>query len=366
MKLDRLAHLYADPGPFASAYVEVSRDQEDGDRLAELQAREARDELVAQGAPEELAQQVADALAASTHEGGTVSRCVVASERGVLLDELTHRHVPQPVAAYDVLPEVSAWLADESMLVPHIFVLVDHRGGSVTTFASDPTHADREADVTNVSTNEHKFHGGGWGHLRMQHNTENIWYRNQEEVATEIRQQLQDGGPDLIVLAGDPQARPKLIEALGQVSAEVVQIGGGSRSEDGGDEALQGELQEALREQVVTRALGQLHELRDRLGQGTRVATGLTDVVPAFVRGQVDRLYLDPAAAAEYDLAVADYPGLSLGAITSTGELRADRALIAAACLTDADLVIAHTSRLVGTPVAAILRWDQQSVGDRA
>ena len=67
MKLNRLADLYADPGPFASAYVEVSREQEDGDRLAELQARAAGDALVEQGAPEPLAQQVADRLAASTH-----------------------------------------------------------------------------------------------------------------------------------------------------------------------------------------------------------------------------------------------------------------------------------------------------------
>src|SRR3954469_12677331 len=364
MKLDRLSDLYADPGPFASAYVEVSRAQEDGDRLAELQARSARDELVAQGAPEALAQHVADALAASTHEGGTVSRCVVATERGVLLDELTHRHVPQPVVAYDVLPELSAWLADESLLVPHILVVVDHRGGSVTTFGSDPTNPDREADVTKVDTNEHKFHGGGWGHLRYQHNTENIWYHNQEEVATELRQQLREG-PDLVVLAGDPQARPKLLEALGDGSATVLQLEHGSRSADGGDEALQAELLEALRGEVVARSLAELHELRDRLGQGSRVATGVGDVVSALIRGQVDRLYLDPAAAAEFDLSIDDYPGLSLGAVPSTGELRADRVLIAAACLTDADLVVAHTSRLVGSPAAAVLRWDQPAQGDR-
>jgi hypothetical protein len=167
-------------------------------------------------------------------------------------------------------------------------------------------------------------------------------------------------------VAGDPQARPRLIEALGNVSATIVEIDHGSRSEDGGEEALQADLQETLREQVLVRTLAELHELRDRLGQGTRVATGLNEIVPAFVRGQVDRLYLDPEAAAAYDLSVADYPGLSLGAIASTGELRADRALIAAACLTSADLVIAHTERLVGTPVAAILRWDQTAEGDRA
>jgi hypothetical protein len=364
MKLNRIADLYADPGPFASAYVEVSREQEHGDRLAELQARAARDELVAQGAPEELAQLVADRLAESTHEGGTVSRCVVASERGVLLDEITHRHHAQPTVAYDVLPDVAAWLADESLLVPHILVVVDHRGGSVTTFTSSASQPDAEADVTNVDANEHKFHGGGWGHLRMQHHTENVWYRNQEEVATELQQQLQDG-PDLVLLAGDPQARPQLLEALGQTTATVVEIESGTRAEDGGDEAMEAALHEALRGQVVQRVLGELHELRDRLGQGTRVATGVADVAAAFVRGQVDRLYLDPDAAAEHELSLDDHPGLALGAIASTGQLRADRALVAAACLTDADVVVAHTSTLVGTPVAAVLRWDQNAVGDR-
>lgn len=195
---------------------------------------------MAQGAPGALAEQVAETLAQSTHEGDTVSRCVVATERGVLLDELTHRHRAQPVVTFDVLPELANWLADESMLA---------------------------------------------------------------------------------------------------------------------------QLQEVLREQVVARALSELHDLRNRLGQGTRVSTGIPDVVEALVRGQVDRLYLDPAAAAETDLAVTDHPGLALGAVASTGELRADRALIAAACLTDAELVVAHTSRLVGAPAAAVLRWDQ---GDQA
>ena len=365
MKLNRLADLYADPGPFASAYVEVSREQEDGDRLAELQARAARDGLVAQGAPEELAQQVADRLATSTHEGGTVSRCVVASERGVLLDALTSRHHAQPTVTYDVLPDIATWLADESLLVPHIFVLVDHEGGRVTTFDADSTQGDRGTDITKVDPHEHKFKGGGWGHLRYQHNTENIWYHRAEEVATELRQQLRDG-PDLVVIAGDPQSQPKLLEALGDVPATLVQIEGGSRSEDGGDEALQAAVLDVLREQVVARGVADLHELRDRLGQGTRVATGLSEVVPALVRGQVDRLYLDPEAAAEHELTLDEYPGLSLGAIASTGELRADRALLAAACLTDADVVVAHTSRLVGTPVAAVLRWDQSAVGDKA
>ena len=50
MKLDQIKPLLDDPGPFASAYAEVSRAQEDGDTLAELTTRAAYDELVGLGA----------------------------------------------------------------------------------------------------------------------------------------------------------------------------------------------------------------------------------------------------------------------------------------------------------------------------
>ena len=60
MKLDRITSLLDDPGPFATAYAEVSRAQEDGDTLAELAARAAHDELVDQGAPASVAEQVRD------------------------------------------------------------------------------------------------------------------------------------------------------------------------------------------------------------------------------------------------------------------------------------------------------------------
>ena len=66
MKLDRITSLLDDPGPFATAYAEVSRAQEDGDTLAQLAARAAYDELVDQGAPEG-AEQVRDRLATATH-----------------------------------------------------------------------------------------------------------------------------------------------------------------------------------------------------------------------------------------------------------------------------------------------------------
>jgi hypothetical protein len=41
-RLDQLAELYHQSGPFATAYVEVSRDAESGNQVAELSAARRR------------------------------------------------------------------------------------------------------------------------------------------------------------------------------------------------------------------------------------------------------------------------------------------------------------------------------------
>ena len=162
MKLDRIKDLFDDPGPFASAYAEVSRAQHDGDTLAELAARAAYDDLVGQGAPEGVSAQVRDRLAASTHRPAPVSRCVVVSERGVLLDELTAVHRPQPRHSWGALPDLASWVQDASLVVPYVLALVDHTGGRVQTFADGSPRPEREAEITDDSDHVQKVSAGGW------------------------------------------------------------------------------------------------------------------------------------------------------------------------------------------------------------
>jgi hypothetical protein len=95
------------------------------------------------------------------------------------------------------------------------------------------------------------------------------------------------------------------------------------------------------------------------MGRGESVALGVRDVADALVRGQVDQLMVDPEAAANFTLRPSDHPGLALGASTPTDEVRADQALIAAACMTDADIAVATAATMGGAPVAALLRWNQ-------
>src|SRR5688572_21441096 len=51
MKIERLTPIYADGRPFASVYIEVSRDQEQGNRIVELGVRAVVEDLAEQGAP---------------------------------------------------------------------------------------------------------------------------------------------------------------------------------------------------------------------------------------------------------------------------------------------------------------------------
>lgn len=355
MKLDRISALFDDPGPFASAYVEVSR-ADTGGHAVELAARAAHDELVGLGAPAGLAEEVRGRLAIVAHWAAPVSRCVVVSERGILLDELTAVHRAQPSHAFGPLPDLAEWVQDASIVVPYVLALVDHRGGRVETYADGGAQPSRTDDVTDDSPWIHRVSDGGMSEARMQRSTDEVWAANARAISTEIRRQV-TAGPDLLVLAGDVRSRQLVADDLSDLSAQVVQLEHGGRAEDGGDAALQGEIREVLRGALITERLDRLHELGQQLGRGDRMAAGVGDVAEAFVRGQVDTLYLDPKAAAEHELDPAAYPGLSFGAVEVSGRVRADQAMVALACLTSADVITAGTEHLFGTPVAAVLRW---------
>jgi hypothetical protein len=359
MKTDRLAPIYADPGPFASAFIEVSRDQEHGDRIVELGVRGVGEELAEQGAPSEVVSDVQERLLRSTGQPAPISRCVVATERGVLFDELTRSHHAQPVISWGPLPDVAAWLRDASQQIPFVLALVDHEGGDVTTYSADAMEPESEASVGEPSKYEHKVRGGGWSHLNWQRSAETIWAQNAAEVAAEIERQVRNG-PELVILAGDEHSRSLVTKDLpDRISAEVVVLDRAGRPVDGGDDALAKDVESAIRDVVVAGQLRMVHELKERMGQGHSMAIGVRDVADAFVRGQVDRLMLDPQAAADFTLRPSDHPGLPLGIKTADEDLRADQAFIALACLTDADIAVATAGTMGGAPVAALLRWDQ-------
>jgi hypothetical protein len=364
MKTDSLSTLFQDPGPFASVYVEVSRDADQGDRVAGLAVREAIDELTAQGAPEEVTRQVQERLDEPTGEGAPISRCVVASERGILLDRLVRRHRSESSAAWGRLPDITALLADLSTGIPFVLCVVDHEGADVSSYSADGVGVQAERSVGDSSEFEQNVKGGGWSQARFQRSAQQVWRQNAEEGATEVERQVRASGAELVVIAGDERSRGQVADALPKQLAEVVVLDRAGRAADGGDDALLEAVEEVLREQVVARNLGIAHELSEHLGQGRAVAHGLDEVAAAFVQGQVDRLLLDQDAIDGLELVTAAHPGFSLGAIDAAGVLPAGPALVAAAVVTSAEVSFAGKATLQGEPVAALLRWDSSPTQD--
>jgi hypothetical protein len=282
---------------------------------------------------------------------------VVATQDGVAYDQVTHASADRPVATWGPLPDLARWIEQRDASVTFVLAIVDHEGGDVSVYSSALPAPSTSETVTGSTENIHQVGASDWGALKFQHRTENVWKHNAAEVADHVMSHVRSGAR-LVLLGGDPRSRSLVRERLNETMAQVVELEHVSRAEDGGEEALEQSIRQALSDQVVQRRLERVHELRERLGRGEAAASGVDDVADALVRGQVEVLLLDPAAAADQQLDVARHEGLSLGAATPDGPVPADQALVAAAVLTDAEVGVAPASAL-GGPVAALLRWDQ-------
>jgi Bacterial archaeo-eukaryotic release factor family 2 len=359
METAPLSDVFNASGPFATVLVDVSHDNENAEQEHELRVRSAVDALTEQGADETVVGHVQQRLGDLVHRPAPVARLVVANAGGVLLDEVAGFRVDQPVASYGPLPDLGRWIEHRDGVLTFVLALVDHEGGNVAVYDSDVPEPEEETEAGGETHHVHKVPVGGWSGLRYQHTTDNVWIRNGKDVAEKVKGHVGEG-VGLVLLAGDPQSVGIVRDELADVQgATVVELETGTRNEDGGDEAQQQAVREALMAQAVERRLGLSHELKDRLGQDRAVATGVRDVADAFVRGQVETLLLDTSATAEVTLDPGQHPGLALGPDLPSGPLRADQALVAAAALTGAAVAAVPSSVLGGAATAALLRWDQ-------
>jgi hypothetical protein len=358
MKTATLAPLFQVDGPFATAYVDVSRDTENGEHEHALRVRAACDRLIEQGADVAVVEQVSQTLSQVVDQPSPVARIVVATSDGVQLDEVAGVRVDDGVTTWGPLPDLTSWISHRDMAVAFVLALVEHEGGTVAVHDSQVPDAREEESVGGEDRFVHKVPVGGWSALRYQHTTENVWARNADAVVESVTSHVRSGLP-LVLLAGDPQSRGLVRDGLVSLDGiELVELETGTRSADGGDEALQQAIREALMDNTTARRVALAHELRDRLGQDRAVATGVRDIAEDFVRGQVDTLLLDAGETHALELDPTSVDGLALGPVVS-GPVPADLALVAAAAQTSAEVVVTPSAALGGTPVAALLRWEQ-------
>ena len=357
-------------GPFATVCADVTHNTEHAATELELRARAAAERLTEQGAPDKVVEVVRSRLL-EADEGGAAARqkgraLVVAADGTVVLDQALVNAPTRELAEWSPSPDLLPVLRQLPGRVPHIVVLTDRTGADIS-FMVGPGQFEEET-VQGDTFQIHKFQGGGWAHHRYQHNTENKWIHNAEEVGQHIASMVRRLAPRFVLVAGDVRARQILTDrAAGSWSDLIVSMDEGGRAAGADREPVDVRMNELIAEHEA-REVAEAVEKIDAAGAHGLAVTGTAAVVEALRKGQVETLVLaqDPA---EDTLLVGSSP-LELGvdqhdmdALGIHGEIvPADRALLPAAVAGRADVVLVPASAMPdGAPVAAVLRYADAS-----
>ena len=356
--------------PFATVCADVTHTTENADTELDLRVRAVTERLAGEGAPDAVVEAVRARLLEG-NDGGEAGRLkgralVAAADGSVLLDQALQGAPVREVAEWSPHPDLLPVLRQLPGRVPHIVVLADRTGADIT-FMGGPGQVEEET-VEGDTFQIHKFQGGGWAHHRYQHNTENKWVHNADEVAKRISSMARRLSPKFVLVAGDVRARQILTDRASDLWSDlVVSMDEGGRAAGADREPVDRRMAELIAEHEARECAQALEQVQAAAAHGLSV-TGTRPVVEALRKGQVETLVLadDPG---EDTLLVGNGPSElgvdqhDMDALGVHGEVvPADRALLAAAVAGSAAVVVVpRTAMPEEAPVAAVLRYTDAS-----
>ncbi|WP_448607817.1 baeRF2 domain-containing protein [Geodermatophilus sp. URMC 60] len=372
MDVSFLEPVFSASGPYATVCADVTHTTENADTEVELRVRALTEQLTDQGAPEAVVEAVRSRLL-EANEGGDVATLrgralVVAADGSVVLDQPLVGAPRQEVAEYSPAPDLMPILRQLPGRVPHIVVVTDRVGAdiSVATLVGRP---EIEDEVEGDSFQIRKFQGGGWAHHRYQHNAENKWIHNADNVAERIASLVRRLHPRFVLLAGDMRARQILTDRASDLWSElIVSMDEGGRAAGADREPVDLRTAELVAEHEAREEADAVEKIQSAAAHGLAV-TGTAPVVEALRKGQVETLVLADQPDDE-KLLVGPSPlllGTEQGDMDALGvqevhSVPADRALLAAAVAGSAGVVVVPRAAMPGDiPVAAILRYTDDS-----
>jgi hypothetical protein len=372
MDVSFLAPVFAATGPYATVCADVTHTTENADTEVELRVRGLAEKLTEQGAPEVVVEAVRSRLL-EANEGGDVATLrgralVVAADGSVVLDQPLIDAPRREVAEYSPAPDLMPIVRQLPGRVPHIVVIADRVGADISV-ASLVGRPEIEDEVEGDSFQIRKFPGGGWAHHRYQHNAENKWVHNADNVAERIASLVRRLHPRFVLLAGDVRARQILSDRASDLWSElIVSMDEGGRAAGADREPVDQRAAELVAEHEAREEADAVEKIQSAAAHGLAV-TGTASVVEALRKGQVETLVLADQPDDE-KLLVGDSPlllGTEQGDMDALGvqevhSLPADRALFAAAVAGDSGVVVVPRAAMPGNiPVAAILRYTDDS-----
>jgi len=254
------------------------------------------------------------------------------------------------------------WVTLAELAVPFVLVLADRTGADIEVHRAASAPSAARETVTGQTFYITKVAEGDWAQKQFQQTAENAWRDNARLVTEEVRSLVRRHRPRAVLIAGDVRARSAIaadLEARDPVSpgVAVLEVEAGGRADGASREALWEEVRDHLTRlsaEADADLAGRLDEAR---GRGEGAAHGVDEVVDALSQARVERLVLDLGRARESVVKPADHDGLPVPSAAREGEVPADRVLIAAAALTDAELSLLPAGMGRGGGVSALLRW---------
>ena len=370
MDVSFLEPVFAVPGPYATVCADVTHTTESADTELELRARAVAEKLAEQGAPEEVVEAVRGRLLEGNDGGraGTLKgrALVVVSDGSVVLDSALVDAPARELAEWSPQPDLLSVLRQLPGRVPHVVVVTDRVGADITYIGASGEAEEETVDGDGFQIQ--KVQVGGWAHHRFQHNAENKWVHNADDVASQITSMARRLAARFVLVAGDVRARQILTDRASDVWSDlVVNMDEGGRAAGADREPVDRREAELVAEHEARECAEILEKVQAAGAHGLSV-TGLNHVVEALRKGQVETLVLadDPEHATT--LLVGNSPlelcvnQQDMDALGIQGEVvPADRALIAAAVASAAGVVVVPLSAAPEHPVAAVLRYTDAS-----
>jgi hypothetical protein len=371
MELSFLRPIYARPGPWASIYLDASRDTQDARPALDLRWRALRERLAQQGAEPATVAALDSVVRGHDPMAGDYGLAAFATDGEVVLTEYLSTPPLKDLAANGPLAHLMPLLAQRGEQVPWVRVLADRTGASVDAVSAGGVQRHAQVGGGN-SFPVRRVKPGAWSEANFQRAALTAWKRNAGDAAAATADLAESVGAEVVVVAGDVHARSMLAAQLPQWWQErVVLTDAGYRAEGAATAKLDDVTVQAIAEVATAHADADL----DRFGMQEQVGGGLDAVVSALQRGQVDTMLLvdDPSSTEQLWIGpepteIAIGPDqLTAMSVSDPQPVRADAALVRALVGTDAAITVLGPDEAPGLDdgVGAILRYVDASTPGR-
>jgi hypothetical protein len=360
VELSFLSPLYAQRGPYATAYLDTSRDVDDPERAIGLRWRHLRDELTAQGADMATVEAVARVVGTDQDLPGRHGQAIFAAHGRLALAEELPEPPARDRARFAILPDAMPLAVQHAPDIPYAAVAVrrvEHAEGGAVAEGLEVELQVGRWPISKVAADERAW----WSEPA------DGWSKGAVQLADKLAKLADHDGADVVVLSGDIWARGVLVHALPkQLRERVIGVEADGR-EFGAERArLEDELEELFRGRLAARDQVRLDRFLKQRASDRSSVEGMIAVVAALGRGQAQALLVNPPVDLPVQLWVGAAPqqiGFSAAELRSFGvedpwAEPADAALIRAAAGTGAELIVVPAERLeMQDGLGALLRY---------